>query len=114
MSNSLYKVKPRSLPNSSQGKDVAVLLEGRARFDELQNLYWYVDSSSVMLSLYYLLVGFVGKILRIRVTFRACRRLQFESSGVRILPLVPNYKVHAKILYVRHAGKVPIFSFRHQ
>jgi polyphosphate kinase len=58
---------------AKRGKDVAVLLEGRARFDELQNLYW---------------------------------RLQFESSGVRIMPLVPNYKVHAKILYVRHAGKV--------
>lgn len=53
----------------SQGKDVAVLLEGRARFDELQNLYW---------------------------------RLHFESSGVKILPLVPNYKVHAKVLSVRH------------
>ena len=46
-----------------------MLLEGRARFDELQNLYW---------------------------------RLHFESSGVKILPLVPNYKVHAKVLSIRH------------
>ncbi len=55
-----------------QGKDVAVLLEGRARFDELQNLYW---------------------------------RLHFESAGVRILPLLSGFKVHAKVLYVRYGGR---------
>ena len=54
-----------------------MLLEGRARFDELQNLYW---------------------------------RLHFESSGVKILPLVPNYKVHAKVLSVRHQARIPLLS----
>jgi polyphosphate kinase len=57
---------------AKRGKNVAVLLEGRARFDELQNLYW---------------------------------RLHFESSGVHILPLVSGYKVHAKLLLIRHSGK---------
>jgi polyphosphate kinase len=74
-----------------RGKDVAVLLEGRARFDELQNLYWYWT-------------------LTIRAhsnrSLDVFRRLHFESAGVKILPLVPNYKVHAKLLYVRHGGKV--------
>ena len=54
------------------GKDVAVLLEGRARFDELQNLHW---------------------------------SLLFRAAGIRILPLPLGYKVHAKALYVRRAGR---------
>jgi polyphosphate kinase len=53
------------------GKDVAVLLEARARFDELTNLEW---------------------------------SLRFVNSGVRVLPL-PEKKVHAKVCWVRRAGK---------
>ncbi len=75
---SLYRLGARNpiaealMRAARAGKDVAVLLEGRARFDELQNLHW---------------------------------SLLFRAAGIRILPLPLGYKVHAKALYVRRAGR---------
>ncbi len=75
---SLYRLGARNpiaealMKAARAGKDVAVLLEGRARFDELQNLHW---------------------------------SLLFRAAGIRILPLPLGYKVHAKALYVRRAGR---------
>lgn len=75
---SLYRLGSRNpiaealMRAAEAGKDVAVLLEGRARFDELQNLHW---------------------------------SLLFRAAGIRILPLPLGYKVHAKALYVRRAGR---------
>ena len=75
---SLYRLGARNpiaealMRAAEAGKDVAVLLEGRARFDELQNLHW---------------------------------SLLFRAAGIRILPLPVGYKVHAKALYVRRAGR---------
>ncbi len=75
---SLYRLGARNpiaealMRAARAGKDVAVLLEGRARFDELQNLHW---------------------------------SLLFRAAGIRILPLPMGYKVHAKALYVRRAGR---------
>ncbi len=75
---SLYRLGARNpiaealMRAAEAGKDVAVLLEGRARFDELQNLHW---------------------------------SLLFRAAGIRILPLPLGYKVHAKALYVRRAGR---------
>ena len=75
---SLYRLGARNpiaealMDAARAGKDVAVLLEGRARFDELQNLHW---------------------------------SLLFRAAGIRILPLPLGYKVHAKALYVRRAGR---------
>ena len=75
---SLYRIGARNaiaealMQAARAGKDVAVLLEGRARFDELQNLHW---------------------------------SLLFRAAGIRILPLPPGYKVHAKVLFVRRAGR---------
>lgn len=75
---SLYRLGRRNriadslIAAARSGKDVAVLLEGRARFDELQNLHW---------------------------------NLHFQQAGIDILPLPFGYKVHAKALLVRRAGK---------
>ena len=75
---SLYRLGARNpiaealMKAARAGKDVAVLLEGRARFDELQNLHW---------------------------------SLLFRAAGIRILPLPLGYKVQAKALYVRRAGR---------
>ena len=75
---SLYRMGARNpiaeglMRAARAGKDVAVLLEGRARFDELQNLHW---------------------------------SLLFREAGIRILPLPQGYKVHAKVLAVRRAGR---------
>ncbi len=75
---SLYRLGARNpiaealMRAAEAGKDVAVLLEGRARFDELQNLHW---------------------------------SLLFRAAGIRILPLPLGFKVHAKALYIRRAGR---------
>lgn len=75
---SLYRMGERNaiaealIRAARAGKDVAVLLEGRARFDELRNLHW---------------------------------SLLFREAGIRILPLPAGYKVHAKVLAVRRAGR---------
>ena len=75
---SLYRMGERNaiaealIRAARAGKDVAVLLEGRARFDELRNLHW---------------------------------SLLFREAGIRILPLPAGFKVHAKVLAVRRAGR---------